>query len=130
RGAATDERQRVRTDGGHLLRGCAARGGARGFARDRDGVSEPLRLSRSRPRVDRSQEFRARLHIVAGRLRTAHAAQVFSLQDIDMTTGLRGNWNYPTTIWAGPGRVAELSVACSRAGIRRPLPVTDEGLTG
>src|ERR1039458_1124671 len=47
-----------------------------------------------------------------------------------MTTVLRGNWNYPTTIWAGPGRIAELSVACSRAGIRRPLLVTDEGLIG
>src|ERR1035438_401879 len=47
-----------------------------------------------------------------------------------MSTVLRGNWNYPTTIWAGPGRIAELSVACSRAGIRRPLLVTDEGLIG
>jgi hypothetical protein len=46
-----------------------------------------------------------------------------------MNTMLRGNWNYPTTIWSGPGRIAELSVACSRAGIRRPLLVTDEGLT-
>jgi alcohol dehydrogenase class IV len=43
---------------------------------------------------------------------------------------LRGNWNYPTTIWAGPGRIAELPAACARAGIRRPLLVTDEGLTG
>jgi alcohol dehydrogenase class IV len=43
---------------------------------------------------------------------------------------LRGNWNYPTTIWAGPGRIAELAQACSRAGIKRPLLVTDEGLIG
>jgi alcohol dehydrogenase class IV len=41
---------------------------------------------------------------------------------------LRGNWNYPTLIWAGPGRVAELSAACARAGIRRALLVSDEGL--
>jgi alcohol dehydrogenase class IV len=45
-----------------------------------------------------------------------------------MTMSLRGNWNYPTTIWAGPGRIAELPEACSRAGMQRPLIVTDEGL--
>jgi alcohol dehydrogenase class IV len=43
-------------------------------------------------------------------------------------TELRGNWNYPTTIWAGPGRIAELAAACALAGIERPLVVTDEGL--
>jgi alcohol dehydrogenase class IV len=47
-----------------------------------------------------------------------------------MNTVLRGNWNYPTTVWAGPGRIAELPAACARAGIRRPLLVTDEGLIG
>src|SRR5580698_6586067 len=41
---------------------------------------------------------------------------------------LRGNWSYPTNIWAGPGRIAELPAACAQAGIRRPLLVTDEGL--
>jgi alcohol dehydrogenase class IV len=45
-----------------------------------------------------------------------------------MSIALRGNWNYPTTIWAGPGRIAELPEACSRAGMIRPLIVTDEGL--
>lgn len=43
-------------------------------------------------------------------------------------TSLRGNWNYPTTIWAGPGRIAELPAACAAAGMQRPLIVTDEGL--
>jgi alcohol dehydrogenase class IV len=47
-----------------------------------------------------------------------------------MNTPLRGNWNYPTTIWAGPGRIAELAAACAQAGIRRPLIVTDDGLIG
>src|SRR5271165_2776598 len=47
-----------------------------------------------------------------------------------MSKVLRGNWNYPTTIWAGPGRIAELTAACELAGIRRPLIVTDEGLLG
>jgi alcohol dehydrogenase class IV len=46
-----------------------------------------------------------------------------------MTLNLRGNWNYPTTIWAGPGRIVELAKACSQAGMKRPLIVTDEGLT-
>jgi alcohol dehydrogenase class IV len=47
-----------------------------------------------------------------------------------MSTTLRGNWNYPTTIWAGPGRIAELADACTRVGMKRPLIVTDEGLIG
>jgi alcohol dehydrogenase class IV len=47
-----------------------------------------------------------------------------------MSAVLRGNWNYPTTIWAGPGRIAELPAACAHAGITRPLLVTDEGLMG
>jgi hypothetical protein len=45
-----------------------------------------------------------------------------------MSAVLRGNWNYPTTIWAGPGRIAELAAACQGAAIGRPLVVTDQGL--
>ncbi len=41
---------------------------------------------------------------------------------------VKGNWNYPTTVWAGPGRLAELPAACQRLGIKRPLLVTDAGL--
>lgn len=44
-----------------------------------------------------------------------------------MTT-LRGNWNYPTSIRFGPGRIAELPDACKTLGIGRPLLVTDPGL--
>jgi alcohol dehydrogenase class IV len=47
-----------------------------------------------------------------------------------MSLNVRGNWNYPTTIWAGPGRIAELAKACAMTGIKRPLLVTDEGLAG
>ncbi len=47
-----------------------------------------------------------------------------------MSSTLRGNWNYPTTIWAGPGRIAELAKACASVGITRPLVITDEGLIG
>ncbi|MGH8267808.1 MAG: iron-containing alcohol dehydrogenase [Steroidobacteraceae bacterium] len=45
-----------------------------------------------------------------------------------MSVLLKANWNYPTTVWAGPGRIAELPAACALLGIRRPLLVTDEGL--
>ena len=45
-----------------------------------------------------------------------------------MSVVLKANWNYPTTIWAGPGRIAELAAACGLLCIRRPLLVTDEGL--
>lgn len=43
---------------------------------------------------------------------------------------LAGKWNYPTTVWAGPGRIGELAAACRALGIRRPLLVTDLGLAG
>lgn len=40
----------------------------------------------------------------------------------------RGDWNYPTTIKAGAGRVSELALHCRALGIARPLVVTDPGL--
>jgi alcohol dehydrogenase class IV len=44
-----------------------------------------------------------------------------------MTT-LRGNWNYPTLIRFGAGRIAELPDACKTLGMKSPLLVTDPGL--
>jgi len=38
------------------------------------------------------------------------------------------NWNFPTTIWFGPGRINDLPEACKTLGIKKPLFVTDEGL--
>jgi alcohol dehydrogenase class IV len=38
------------------------------------------------------------------------------------------NWNFPTRIRFGSGRIAELSKACRSLGIERPLLVTDPGL--
>ena len=38
------------------------------------------------------------------------------------------NWSYPTPIRFGAGRIRGLGEACSAAGIRRPLLVTDRGL--
>ena len=45
-----------------------------------------------------------------------------------MTPVLKANWNYPTKVWHGPGRIRELAKACKQAGISRPLLVTDAGL--
>ena len=41
---------------------------------------------------------------------------------------LRGNWNYPTSIRFGVGRINELAEVCRSQGIQRPLLVTDSGL--
>src|SRR5271168_2643855 len=41
---------------------------------------------------------------------------------------LRGNWNYPTAIRFGVGRIAELPNACRKLGMTRPLLVTDKAL--
>jgi len=38
------------------------------------------------------------------------------------------NWNYPTAVWFGHGRVADIVLACEQAGINCPLVVTDEAL--
>jgi alcohol dehydrogenase class IV len=45
-----------------------------------------------------------------------------------MTGKLRGNWNYPTSIRFGAGRIAELPDACKSLGMKRPLLVTDPAL--
>ena len=41
---------------------------------------------------------------------------------------LKGNWNYPTVVRFGAGRINELADACRQLGIKRPLLVTDPGL--
>jgi 4-hydroxybutyrate dehydrogenase len=43
---------------------------------------------------------------------------------------LKGNWNYPTAIRFGAGRIAEIGEACAAVGIKNPLLVTDKGLAG
>jgi len=43
---------------------------------------------------------------------------------------LRANWNYPTSIRFGAGRIAELPDALKAVGIERPLFVTDPGVRG
>lgn len=40
----------------------------------------------------------------------------------------KSNWNYPTAVRFGAGRIAELPEACKALGMTRPLIVTDPGL--
>lgn len=41
---------------------------------------------------------------------------------------IKANWNYPTSVRFGAGRIAELPDALRAAGINKPLLVTDAGL--
>jgi len=41
---------------------------------------------------------------------------------------MNANWNYPTRVWFGAGRIAELPAACRALGVKRPLVITDRGL--
>jgi len=41
---------------------------------------------------------------------------------------LSGNWNYPTQVKFGAGRIKELPEICTSLGIQQPLLVTDHGL--
>ncbi len=49
--------------------------------------------------------------------------------NIDSAT-LRGNWNYPTSVKFGCGRIKELAEHCKSAGMKQPLLITDPGLAG
>ena len=42
---------------------------------------------------------------------------------------LMGNWSYPTQIKFGAGRIREIADACNQANIKRPLLITDKGLS-
>jgi len=41
---------------------------------------------------------------------------------------MRSNWNYPTTMWVGEGRIKDLGIACKTLNINKPLLVTDSDL--
>ena len=41
---------------------------------------------------------------------------------------MKSNWNYPTTVWTGEGRSADLPEACLISKIKNPLFVTDKDL--
>jgi alcohol dehydrogenase class IV len=45
-----------------------------------------------------------------------------------VTEQLSGNWNYPTQVRFGAGRLAEIGDGLAELGITRPLVVTDAGL--
>ena len=48
--------------------------------------------------------------------------------DINSSDRLRGNWNYPTNMRFGAGRIHELADACRQLNMTQPLVVTDAGL--
>jgi alcohol dehydrogenase class IV len=39
-----------------------------------------------------------------------------------------GKWNYPTTVFFGPGRISMLKDACGKLGMKNPILMTDMGL--
>ena len=39
------------------------------------------------------------------------------------------NWNYPTTMWVGANRINDIAKACKTLNIKKPLLVTDKGLS-
>ena len=41
---------------------------------------------------------------------------------------LHANWNYPTQMLVGPGRIEDLPELCFETGMRKPLLITDPGL--
>ena len=41
---------------------------------------------------------------------------------------ITGNWNYPTRVMFGPGKIQNLPDACLRLGMKAPLLITDAGL--
>ncbi|SLN41364.1 iron-containing alcohol dehydrogenase [Oceanibacterium hippocampi] len=45
-----------------------------------------------------------------------------------MANALKGNWNYPTAMRFGAGRLKELPAACRELGMARPLLITDPAL--
>lgn len=47
-----------------------------------------------------------------------------------MPENLTSNWNYPTRIWFGPGRIKDLGAACQDVGMRNPLIVSDPYFSG
>ena len=48
--------------------------------------------------------------------------------DITMLEGLEANWNFPTSIFFGVGKIDKLADVCNGLNIHDPLLVTDEGL--
>jgi alcohol dehydrogenase class IV len=39
------------------------------------------------------------------------------------------NWNYPTKMWVGENRINDIAEACKKLNIKKPLLVTDKGLS-
>ncbi len=143
RGDRSDERQPLWPHRFCLDRGRQCGQAHRRGNRDRHGLYEPLRLSRSRSGVDRRQGDRLRRVFVFARLRLVDPPE--ELPSSPVHRGLtfiptwtpagpktampvKANWNYPTSIRFGVGRIAELPDALVVAGVAKPLLVTDPGV--
>lgn len=44
-------------------------------------------------------------------------------------SNLTSKWNYPTTVFFGPGSIKRLPEACGKLGMKKPLLITDAGLS-
>ena len=64
--------------------------------------------------------------LVEDRLRNAHPPE--KLSPASRVMDLRANWNYPTSVRFGAGRISELADAVKAAGMSNPLFVTDPSL--
>lgn len=45
-----------------------------------------------------------------------------------MTKTITGKWNYPTTVFSGPGSISKLPEMCKKLGMKNPMLMTDAGL--
>lgn len=50
--------------------------------------------------------------------------------DITVLEDLQANWNFPTPIRFGAGKISQLADICNELQIKHPLLVTDQGLAG
>src|SRR3546814_7577454 len=76
-------------------------------------------------------------HLPPGSARGSHlprfplmpsAASLDQLQTL--SENLKGNWNYPTQMIFGPGRIRNTAQPCSHLGMQRPLMANDPGPAG
>src|SRR5690606_13185583 len=75
------------------------------------------------------QGYGARRIALRARLPKRDPPKIVSFEESVRDMVPTANWSYPTTIRFGAGRITELPEACAAAGIKRPLLVTDKGLS-
>ena len=107
------------------VRGIRRAAAARRFA----SIDAPLEFRNHVERPDDAPRCRRRLRRAVPPGRRFHHNQIETARRCSAHDfANRANWNYPTAIRFGAGRIAELPDACKAAGIMQPLLVTDAGL--